>query len=53
MIKRSFLCSGNDPKSKTFTSPNQQFEIMDFMISENVEFKNLLLLKMKNNCFIP
>ncbi|WP_264565463.1 carboxypeptidase-like regulatory domain-containing protein [Flavobacterium sp. N3904] len=31
----------NDPKSKTFISQNQQFEIMDFLISKNVEFKKI------------
>ena len=31
----------NDPKSKIFTSPSQQFEIMDFLISKNVEFEKI------------
>jgi hypothetical protein len=31
----------NDSKSKTFASQKQQFEIMDFMISKNVEFKKI------------
>lgn len=35
----------NDPKSKTFTSPNQQFEIMDFMITENADFKKIATLE--------
>ncbi|MBW4359690.1 carboxypeptidase-like regulatory domain-containing protein [Flavobacterium taihuense] len=31
----------NDPKSKTFVKINQQFEVMDFLITKNNEFKNI------------
>jgi hypothetical protein len=31
----------NDPKSNTFSKNNQQFEIMDFLITKNNEFKNI------------
>lgn len=31
----------NDPKSKTFVNTNQEFEIMDFLITKNNEFKNI------------
>jgi hypothetical protein len=31
----------NDPKSKSFTKTNQEFEIMDFLITKNNEFKNI------------
>jgi hypothetical protein len=31
----------NDPKSNAFTKINQQFEVMDFLITKNKEFKNI------------
>jgi hypothetical protein len=31
----------NDPKSETFTKTNQEFEVMDFLIAKNNEFKNI------------
>jgi len=31
----------NDPKSKTFAQTNQEFEVMDFLITKNNEFKNI------------
>ena len=32
----------NDPKSKTFVNTtSQEFEIMDFLITKNSEFKNI------------
>ena len=31
----------NDPKSKTFAKTNQEFEVMDFLITKNSEFKNI------------
>ena len=31
----------NDPKSKIFVNTNQEFEIMDFLITKNNEFKNI------------
>jgi hypothetical protein len=31
----------NDPKSKTIGKTNQEFEIMDFLITKNNEFKNI------------
>jgi len=35
----------NDPKSKSFTSSNQEFEIMDFLINKNTEFKKVAMLE--------
>jgi hypothetical protein len=35
----------NDSKSKTFSKTNQQFEIMDFLITKNREFKNIATLE--------
>jgi hypothetical protein len=34
----------NDPKSKSFTNSNQEFEIMDFLINKNTEFKKVAML---------
>lgn len=31
----------NDPKSKTFVAAGEQFQIMDFLITKNEEFKNI------------
>jgi hypothetical protein len=31
----------NDPKSKTFLSTNEQFQIMDFLISKKAEFEKI------------
>jgi hypothetical protein len=34
----------NDPKAKKFVSTNQEFEIMDFLITKNIEFRNIATL---------
>lgn len=44
-IKLFLVFCENDPKSRTLMNPNDQFKLMDFLVSKNKEYKQVTAIK--------